>query len=86
MAEKAAGLPPRSATPVHGSVLAAPSPLQKRRAATGADARPGRYSISRPPAIFGDGSDSRSIFGDPLIGEKSLDEVILSYLAEELEK
>ena len=86
MAEKAAGLPPRSSTPIQGSALAAPSPLQKRRAA--ADSQPGRYSISRPPAIFGDAPapDNRSIFGDPLIGEKSLDEVILSYLAEDLEK
>jgi hypothetical protein len=85
MAEKAAGLPPRSSTPIQGSALTAPSPLQKRRAA---DSQPGRYSISRPPAIFGDAPvpDSRSIFGDPLIGEKSLDEVILSYLAEDLEK
>ena len=86
MAEKAAGLPPRTSTPIQGSALAAPSPLQKRRAA--ADSQPGRYSISRPPAIFGDAPapDNRSIFGDPLIGEKSLDEVILSYLAEDLEK
>jgi len=83
MAAKAAGVPmPRSATPL-GTPLS--SPLQRRRAAP--EAPPGRYSISRPASIFGDAPapDSRSIFGDSLIGEKSLDEVILSYLAEDLE-
>jgi hypothetical protein len=48
----------------------------------------GRYVASRPAAIF---SNSRtpeaggSIFGDDLISEKSLDEVILSYLSEDLD-
>ena len=48
----------------------------------------GRYSVSRPSSIFGEAPPSargESIFGDELIGEKSLDEVILSYLAEDLE-
>ncbi|MBE7483812.1 MAG: hypothetical protein HS104_28095 [Polyangiaceae bacterium] len=87
MAAKAAGVAvPRSATPL-GTPLSAPSPLMRRRAAPGGDAPPGRYSISRPASIFGDAPppDNRSIFGDPLIGEKSLDEVILSYLAEDLD-
>ncbi len=58
--------------------------LQRRRAPP---ETPGRYSISRPANIFEEAppSEGRSIFGDPLIGEKSLDEVILSYLAEDLE-
>lgn len=45
-----------------------------------------RYAPSRPAAIFGDipPPDSSSIFGDG-VSEKSLDEVILSYLAEDLE-
>lgn len=86
MAAKAAGVAvPRSATPL-GTPLSAPSPLMRRRGAPGADAPPGRYSISRPASIFGDAPPpERSIFGDPLIGEKSLDEVILSYLAEDLD-
>jgi hypothetical protein len=46
----------------------------------------GRYSHTRPPAIFGSTrTQNVSIFGEDLISEKSLDEVILSYLAEDLE-
>jgi hypothetical protein len=81
MAAKAAGqpLPSAETTPPGGTRL------QKRRPQS--DSSPGRYSISRPANIFEEAppSESRSIFGDPLIGEKSLDEVILSYLAEDLE-
>ncbi len=48
----------------------------------------GRYAASRPAAIFASGRAPEaggSIFGDDLISEKSLDEVILSYLSEDLE-
>jgi hypothetical protein len=47
----------------------------------------GRYAPSRPAAIFGNArpQEGSSIFGEDLISEKSLDEVILSYLAEDLE-
>jgi hypothetical protein len=48
----------------------------------------GRYVASRPAAIFTTGRAPEaggSIFGDDLISEKSLDEVILSYLSEDLE-
>ena len=48
----------------------------------------GRYVASRPAAIFTSGRAPEaggSIFGDDLISEKSLDEVILSYLSEDLE-
>jgi len=48
----------------------------------------GRYVASRPAAIFSSGRAPEaggSIFGDDLISEKSLDEVILSYLSEDLE-
>jgi hypothetical protein len=48
----------------------------------------GRYVASRPAAIFASGRAPEaggSIFGDDLISEKSLDEVILSYLSEDLE-
>jgi hypothetical protein len=48
----------------------------------------GRYVASRPAAIFASGRAPEaggSIFGDDLISEKSLDEVILSYLSEDLD-
>jgi hypothetical protein len=47
----------------------------------------GRYAPTRPAAIFTPKkpADGSSIFGDDLISEKSLDEVILSYLAEDLD-
>jgi len=47
----------------------------------------GRYVASRPAAIFSTrpAESGGSIFGDDLISEKSLDEVILSYLSEDLE-
>src|SRR5262249_8166678 len=46
----------------------------------------GRYAPSRPAAIFGQARPHQgSIFGEDLISDKSLDEVILSYLAEDLE-
>jgi hypothetical protein len=44
-----------------------------------------RYSPAKPPAIFGRSRPQSSIFGEDLISDKSLDEVILSYLAEDLE-
>lgn len=46
----------------------------------------GRYAASRPTTIFADAPKptSQSIFGDGVMSEKSLDEVILSYLAEDL--
>jgi hypothetical protein len=49
----------------------------------------GRYAASRPAAIFSSGRPPEaggSLFGDDLINEKSLDEVILSYLSEDLEE
>ncbi|XXX74705.1 hypothetical protein WMF30_44350 [Sorangium sp. So ce134] len=47
----------------------------------------GRYAASRPASIFGTNrpAEGASIFGEDLISEKSLDEVILSYLAEDLD-
>jgi hypothetical protein len=47
----------------------------------------GRYAAARPAAIFGHSKPPRgtSIFGEDLISDKSLDEVIMSYLAEDLE-
>jgi hypothetical protein len=47
----------------------------------------GRYAPSRPSSIFANvrPQEGASIFGEDLISEKSLDEVILSYLAEDLD-
>jgi hypothetical protein len=47
----------------------------------------GRYAPTRPAAIFGSNGKppAPSVFGDELVSDKSLDEVILSYLAEDLE-
>jgi hypothetical protein len=46
-----------------------------------------RYAPTRPASIFGQArpQHGKSIFGEDLISDKSLDEVILSYLAEDLE-
>jgi hypothetical protein len=46
-----------------------------------------RYAPSRPAAIFAASRPQGgvSIFGEDLISEKSLDEVILGYLAEDLD-
>jgi hypothetical protein len=91
MAAKVAGRKPRDSVPDEGP-LSQPGELRRRPPAappapTPAPDSPGRYSISRPSAIFGETppDSSRSLFGDPLNGEKSLDEVNLSYLAEDLE-
>lgn len=48
---------------------------------------PGRYAPARPAAIFGSMTkpQAQSLFSDDLVSDKSLDEVILSYLAEDLE-
>jgi hypothetical protein len=49
-------------------------------------ATPGRYAPSRPASIFATTRPQEgSLFGENLISEKSLDEVILSYLADDLE-
>lgn len=47
----------------------------------------GRYNQPRPAAVFGGTrpAEGVSIFGEDMISEKSLDEVILSYLAEDLD-
>ncbi|MGH7269438.1 MAG: hypothetical protein ACREJ3_03325, partial [Polyangiaceae bacterium] len=54
---------------------------------SGASTTERRYAPTRPASIFGQAKpeQGRSIFGEDLIGDKSLDEVILSYLAEDLD-
>jgi hypothetical protein len=46
-----------------------------------------RYAPTRPASIFGQArpQTGKTIFGEDLISDKSLDEVILSYLADDLE-
>jgi hypothetical protein len=72
----------RSITPHHASAAAVPPPPPSQGASVG-----NRYAPSRPAAIFGPNKpqEGSSIFGEDLISEKSLDEVILSYLAEDLD-
>ncbi|MBL8744479.1 MAG: hypothetical protein JNK04_25400 [Myxococcales bacterium] len=81
--------PERAPTPSVGQRPAAgsrpgvpPQPSSSRGVVGG-----GRYAPSRPASIFGASrpAEGSSIFGEDLISEKSLDEVILSYLAEDLE-
>jgi hypothetical protein len=64
------------------------SPSVDRVPARDSGAPAGRYAASRPANIFAAGRPNErtsSIFGEDLISEKSLDEVILSYLAEDLD-
>ena len=46
-----------------------------------------RYAPTRPASIFGQAlpGKSKTIFGDDLAGDKSLDEVILNYLSEDVD-
>jgi hypothetical protein len=69
---------------VGGPMPARPgSPPSSRSGGGGSD---GRYAPARPAAIFGQARPHQgSIFGEDLISDKSLDEVILSYLADDLE-
>ncbi len=64
------------------SSVAAPGPVAPPPPSTR-----GRYAPSRPSSIFASvrPHEGASIFGEDLISEKSLDEVILSYLAEDLD-
>ena len=75
----AAGARPgtKGGTPILGTPAVAPRPS--------ATAGSGRYGAARPAAIFSTPPDSGSIFGGTSISEQSLDEVILSYLAEDLD-
>ena len=47
-----------------------------------------RYAPTRPASIFGQArpQHGKTIFGEDLLSDKSLDEVILSYLSEDLEE
>ena len=64
-----------------------PDALPRAPSEPPAHGSPGRYAQPRPTAVFGATrpAEGVSIFGEDLISEKSLDEVILSYLAEDLD-
>ncbi len=72
--------------PVRGLVKSPPPPPIRQRAAA-ASAASAPASLSRPSSRFAavPSKPSGSIFGDGVISEQSLDEVILSYLAEDLD-
>jgi len=65
--------------PVRKTKSRPPQPNAAARAAT-APQRPSTTQLSNPP-----GTAARSIFGDGAVSEQTLDEVILSYLAEDLD-
>ncbi len=77
------------ATPPHKGAMPGPGPVPARRASQTAMAAVGerRYAPTRPASIFGQArpQQGKTIFGEDLISDKSLDEVILSYLAEDLD-
>ncbi|MEO8899947.1 MAG: hypothetical protein ABI627_00350 [Polyangiaceae bacterium] len=79
--ERGAEAPPVSARPLRKSN---PPPRKLRPSPAVAGASP---SLSRPSARFAaaPSKSSPSIFGEGVISEQSLDEVILSYLAEDLD-
>jgi hypothetical protein len=60
-------------------------PSEPKQPIAGQSSRPGPGGV-RPAAVFGQARPQHSsIFGEDIISDKSLDEVILSYLAEDLE-
>jgi hypothetical protein len=77
----------QSVGPAAGAASSVNGPLTQKDAPkedpSAAKAR--RYAPARPAAIFGQSqTPNPSIFGDDLVGDKSLDEVILSYLVDDL--
>ena len=76
----ASGTPATPDAPVVAELPPPPAPKPEK-------APSNRYVASRPATVFANTSPEAggSIFGDDLISEKSLDEVILSYLSDDLE-
>lgn len=76
----------RPPLPVRPAAAAPPAPVAA--AAAGGSAELGPSSLGRPQTRLAAApqTNARSIFGDGAISEQSLDEVILSYLAEDLEE
>jgi hypothetical protein len=75
----------RPPIPARPAAAAAAAPPQVA-AAAGADLGPGALGRPQTRLAAAPPSNARSIFGDGAISEQSLDEVILSYLAEDLEE
>jgi len=71
--------PPPPAPPAPSTSSPAPTPERPDPAA-------GRYVASRPAAIFASArpSEGGNVFGEDMISDKSLDEVILTFLADEV--
>jgi hypothetical protein len=80
---RVAGPGPAAVRPAAGS----PAQAKVARAPGGGERAERRYAPTRPASIFGQArpQQGKSIFGEDLISDKSLDEVILSYLAEDLD-
>ena len=76
--------PARPAAPQMGPA----GPMRRASQASMAAAGDRRYAPTRPASIFGQAkpAQGKTIFGEDLISDKSLDEVILSYLAEDLDE
>jgi hypothetical protein len=77
-----------SVPPPRASTTGATPPVRRPSQTSTAAAAERRYAPTRPAAIFGQArpQQGKSIFGEDLISDKSLDEVILSYLAEDLDE
>lgn len=74
-------------SPLPGAGADAPGPATRSEIKTPSVPAAARYAPSRPASIFANNrpTEGMSIFGGEEISEKSLDEVILSYLAEDLD-
>jgi hypothetical protein len=81
--QRPSGLPPRKSRPPIPN-----RPSAAAQAAAAAASADGSTSVGRPQTRLAaaPATNARSIFGDGAISEQSLDEVILSYLAEDLEE
>jgi hypothetical protein len=84
-APRVGGPGPVAARPPSSSQIPA---TRVARGPSGGERSERRYAPTRPASIFGQArpQQGKSIFGEDLISDKSLDEVILSYLAEDLDE
>jgi hypothetical protein len=80
--------PTPSATRPPASTAAPLAPPSARAGQTPAPVTERRYAPTRPASIFGQSraQQGKSVFGEDRVTDKSLDEVILSYLAEDLDE
>jgi hypothetical protein len=65
--------------------MPAPRPTEPESTRAPVSRGGGRYAQPRAASFFSSPPDSGSLFGEDPLGEKSLDEIILAYLAEDLE-